>query len=67
MASSGIVVKSEVFQFDESALALDPICTAELDEPINELASDRSIVIVTHNAQGERVNRNTRHSCISVK
>ena len=41
-----MAVTSKVLLLDEPTLALDPISTAEIDEPINELASGHSIVIV---------------------
>jgi phosphate transport system ATP-binding protein len=36
---------------DEPASALDPIATLKIEELINELAKDYTIVIVTHNMQ----------------
>ena len=36
---------------DEPASALDPISTAKIEELIDELKSDYTIVIVTHNMQ----------------
>jgi phosphate transport system ATP-binding protein len=47
----GIAVKPEVLLLDEPASALDPISTAKLEETICELASDYTIIIVTHNLQ----------------
>jgi phosphate transport system ATP-binding protein len=46
-----IAVRPEVLLLDEPASALDPISTAKLEETISELASDYTIVIVTHNLQ----------------
>jgi len=46
-----IAVKPEVLLLDEPASALDPISTAHIEELINELKSDYTIVIVTHNMQ----------------
>lgn len=46
-----IAVKPEVVLLDEPASALDPISTAHIEELIAELASDYTIVIVTHNMQ----------------
>jgi ABC-type phosphate transport system ATPase subunit len=57
-----MAVTSKVLLLVEPTLALDPISIAEIDEPINELASDHSIVIVPDNKQGERVYRTTRRS-----
>ena len=37
--------------FDEPCSALDPISTAKIEELINELKSDYTIAIVTHNMQ----------------
>jgi ABC-type phosphate transport system ATPase subunit len=61
IASSGMAVTSKVLLLNVPTLAPDPISTAEIDEPINQLASDHSTVIVTHRMQGERVYRTTRH------
>ena len=36
---------------DEPTSALDPISTAKIEELINELKADYTIVIVTHNMQ----------------
>ena len=46
-----IAVKPEVLLLDEPASALDPISTAHIEELIDELKSDYTIVIVTHNMQ----------------
>ncbi len=46
-----IAIQPEVLLLDEPASALDPISTARLEETINELKSDLTIVIVTHNLQ----------------
>ena len=46
-----VAVKPEVILFDEPCSALDPIATAKIEELIDELKSDYSIVIVTHNMQ----------------
>ena len=37
--------------FDEPCSALDPISTAKIEELIDELKADYTIVIVTHNMQ----------------
>ncbi|WP_242674369.1 phosphate ABC transporter ATP-binding protein PstB [Marinobacter halodurans] len=47
----GIAVKPEVLLLDEPASALDPISTLKIEELINELKDDYTIVIVTHNMQ----------------
>ncbi|MEW5788878.1 MAG: phosphate ABC transporter ATP-binding protein PstB [Pseudomonadota bacterium] len=46
-----IAVKPEVVLLDEPTSALDPISTAKIEELINELKSDYTIAIVTHNMQ----------------
>jgi len=46
-----IAVKPEVVLLDEPCSALDPISTAKIEELIDELKSDYTIVIVTHNMQ----------------
>lgn len=47
----GIAVKPEVVLLDEPTSALDPISTARIEELIDELKEDFTIVIVTHNMQ----------------
>ena len=46
-----IAVRPEVILFDEPCSALDPISTAKIEELIDELKRDFTIVIVTHNMQ----------------
>ncbi len=46
-----IAVQPEVLLMDEPASALDPIATSKVEELINELKRDYTIVIVTHNMQ----------------
>ena len=46
-----VAVKPEVLLLDEPTSALDPISTAKIEELIDELADDHTIVIVTHNMQ----------------
>jgi phosphate transport system ATP-binding protein len=46
-----IAIKPEVILFDEPCSALDPISTAKIEELIDELKNDYTIVIVTHNMQ----------------
>ncbi len=46
-----LAVKPEVLLMDEPASALDPIATLKIEELINELVKDYTIVIVTHNMQ----------------
>jgi len=47
----GIAVKPEVLLLDEPTSALDPISTMRIEELLNELKHDFTIVIVTHNMQ----------------
>jgi len=46
-----VSVRPEVILFDEPCSALDPISTAKIEELIDELKDDYTIVIVTHNMQ----------------
>jgi phosphate transport system ATP-binding protein len=46
-----LAVEPEVLLMDEPASALDPIATLKIEELINELVKDYTIVIVTHNMQ----------------
>jgi len=46
-----VAVKPDVLLLDEPTSALDPISTAKIEELINELKRDYTIVIVTHNMQ----------------
>ncbi len=46
-----LAVKPHVILMDEPASALDPIATLRIEELIQELKKDYSIVIVTHNMQ----------------
>src|SRR5450432_2614175 len=46
-----LAVEPEVLLMDEPASALDPIATAHIEELINEISSDYTVVIVTHNMQ----------------
>jgi phosphate transport system ATP-binding protein len=46
-----VAVKPEVLLLDEPTSALDPISTAKVEELVNELKSDYTIAIVTHNMQ----------------
>jgi phosphate transport system ATP-binding protein len=46
-----VAVKPEVILLDEPCSALDPISTAKIEELIDELKVDYTIVIVTHNMQ----------------
>jgi phosphate transport system ATP-binding protein len=46
-----VAVRPEVILLDEPCSALDPISTAKIEELIDELKRDYTIVIVTHNMQ----------------
>jgi phosphate transport system ATP-binding protein len=46
-----LAVKPEVILMDEPASALDPISTAKIEELIQDLKREYTIVIVTHNMQ----------------
>ncbi len=46
-----IAIRPEVVLLDEPCSALDPISTARIEELIDELKNDYTIVIVTHNMQ----------------
>ncbi|AZO21344.1 phosphate ABC transporter ATP-binding protein PstB [Mesorhizobium sp. M1E.F.Ca.ET.045.02.1.1] len=55
-----VAVKPEVILLDEPCSALDPLSTAKIEELIDELQADYTIVIVTHNMQqAARVSRQT--------
>ena len=47
----GIAIKPEVLLLDEPCSALDPISTTLIEELVNELKADYTVVIVTHNMQ----------------
>jgi len=46
-----IAIHPEVLLLDEPCSAIDPISTAKIEEAIDELKNDCTIVIVTHNLQ----------------
>ncbi len=46
-----IAIEPEVILLDEPASALDPISTLKIEELINDLKDDYTILIVTHNMQ----------------
>lgn len=55
-----IAVKPEVILMDEPCSALDPIATAKIEELMDELRRDYTIVIVTHSMQqAARVSQRT--------
>jgi len=47
----GIAVRPQVILFDEPCSALDPISTAKIEELIEELKTEFTVAIVTHNMQ----------------
>ncbi|MBA2078126.1 MAG: phosphate ABC transporter ATP-binding protein [Rhodanobacter sp. 68-29] len=47
----GIALKPEVLLLDEPTSALDPIATSRIEQLVEELKHDYTIVIVTHNMQ----------------
>jgi phosphate transport system ATP-binding protein len=47
----GIAIRPEVLLLDEPCSALDPISTARIEELIDELKAEYTVVIVTHNMQ----------------
>jgi phosphate transport system ATP-binding protein len=46
-----IAIRPEVLLLDEPCSALDPISTAKIEELIDELKSEYTVVMVTHNMQ----------------
>ena len=57
-----IAVQPEVILMDEPASALDPIATAKIEELMNELKENYTIVIVTHSMQqAARVSQRTAY------
>jgi phosphate transport system ATP-binding protein len=46
-----VAIKPEIVLLDEPCSALDPISTAKVEEMIEELKTDYTVVIVTHNMQ----------------
>lgn len=47
----GIAVEPEILLLDEPASALDPVSTAKLEDTLEQLKKDFTIIIVTHNLQ----------------
>ncbi|HSB23405.1 MAG TPA: phosphate ABC transporter ATP-binding protein PstB [Burkholderiaceae bacterium] len=47
----GIAIKPDVLLLDEPCSALDPISTGKIEELIDELKADYTVLIVTHNMQ----------------
>ena len=62
-----IAMKPEVILMDEPTSALDPISTSKVEELIEELKKDYTIVIVTHNMQqAARISDDTAFSLNGV-
>ena len=58
--ASALAVQPEVLLMDESTSALDPISTSKIEDLVQELKKDYTIVMVTHNMQqAARVSDNT--------
>jgi phosphate transport system ATP-binding protein len=63
-----IATKPDVILMDEPCSALDPIATAKIEDLMQELVSDYSIVIVTHNMQqAARVSDRTAFFTVDVR
>ncbi len=57
-----IAVSPEIILMDEPCSALDPVATSRIEQLIDELSNDYSIVIVTHSLQqAARVSRRTAY------
>ena len=62
-----IAVNPDVLLMDEPCSALDPIATARIEELMNELKDDYTIVIVTHNMQqAARISNKTAFFSVDV-
>jgi phosphate transport system ATP-binding protein len=62
-----IATKPDVILMDEPCSALDPIATAKIEDLMQELVADYSIVIVTHNMQqAARVSDRTAFFTVEV-
>ena len=62
-----IATKPDVILMDEPCSALDPIATAKIEELMQELVADYTIVIVTHNMQqAARVSDRTAFFTVEV-
>jgi len=49
-----LMLNPQVILFDEPCSALDPISTGKIEELLNELKKERTIIIVTHNMEQAR-------------
>jgi phosphate transport system ATP-binding protein len=62
-----VAVKPSVILLDEPTSALDPISTGKIEELINELKTEYTIAIVTHNMQqAARVSDYTAYMYLGV-
>ncbi|MCL2700528.1 MAG: phosphate ABC transporter ATP-binding protein PstB [Phycisphaerae bacterium] len=62
-----VAVEPEVLLMDEPCSALDPIATEHIEELMRELASQYTIVIVTHNMhQAARISQHTAFMLLGV-
>jgi phosphate transport system ATP-binding protein len=63
-----IAVEPEVILMDEPCSALDPVATLRIEELMQELVSEYTIVIVTHNMQqAARVSERTAFFTVDVR
>jgi phosphate transport system ATP-binding protein len=63
-----IAVEPDVILMDEPCASLDPIATLRIEELMEELVSDYTIVIVTHNMQqAARVSARTAFFTVDVR
>jgi phosphate transport system ATP-binding protein len=62
-----IAVRPDVLLMDEPCSALDPIATSKIEDLMQELVSDYTIVVVTHNMQqAARVSKRTAFFTVEV-
>lgn len=59
-----LAVRSEVTLLDERCSALDPVSTAKIEDLMDDLKVEYTIVIVTHNLQQAARVSNFTPSCI---
>jgi phosphate transport system ATP-binding protein len=63
-----VAIKPHIILMDEPASALDPISTTKIEDLINELKKNYTIIIVTHNMQqAARVSDNTAFFLVDDK
>ena len=61
-----IAIQPDVLLLDEPCSAIDPLSSAKIEETIDELKQDHTIVIVTHNLQQAARVQTLPASCISA-